>query len=246
MGFKEYTKQFDLSSLGLKQRTSDTANRYNQRMQSMRQLGKTIDSLERETKKYAGKVKQDVFSIFMFSKFLDSGYVKPDISKKPVVKKFEQLIPGRELVMLNQKAGSQIATITLNAELAYSEYSMKQRDLRLHKIEWHKKITLSIACLVLFLIGAPLGSIIRKGGLGTPMVVAVFLFMFYFFFNTAGEKYVKENVMTAFSGMWMATITLVPVGIFLTYKAMHDSQIFNREFYFRMGRRMNKFFKRTK
>lgn len=246
IGFKEYTKQFDLSSLGLKQRTSDTTNRYNQRMQSMRQLGKTIDSLEREIKKYTGKVKQDVFSVFMFSKFLDSGYVKPDISKKPVVKKFEQLIPASELRMLNQKAGSLISTITLNTELASAEYSLKQRDLRLHRIEWHKKITLSIACLVLFLIGAPLGSIIRKGGLGTPLVFAVFLFMFYFFFNTTGEKYVKENVMTAFGGMWMATITLVPVGIFLTYKAMHDSQIFNREFYFRIGRRVNKFLKRTR
>jgi lipopolysaccharide export system permease protein len=245
IGFKEYTKQFDLSSLGLRQRTSDTANRYNQRMQSMRQLGKAIDSIERETKKYAEKVKQDVFSVFVFSKFIDSGYVKPDISKKPVVKKFEQLIPKGELMITNQKAGSLIASVTLNAELAFAEYSLKQRDLRLHKIEWHKKITLSIACLVLFLIGAPLGSIIRKGGLGTPLIFAVFLFMFYFFFNTTGEKYVKENVMTAFSGMWMATLTLVPAGIFLTYKAMHDSQILNREFYFRMGRSIQKYFKKT-
>lgn len=245
IGFKEYTKQFDLSSLGLRQRTSDTTNRSNQRMQSMRQLGKAIDSLERESKKYAEKVKQDVFSVFVFSKFLDSGYVKPDISKKPAVKNFEQLIPKSELMMINQQAGSLISSITLNAELAYSEYILKQRDLRLHKIEWHKKLILSIACLVLFLVGAPLGSIIRKGGLGTPLIFAVFLFMFYFFFNTTGEKYVKEDVMSAFGGMWMATLTLVPVGIFLTYKAMHDSQVLNKEFYFRMGRRIQKYFKKT-
>jgi lipopolysaccharide export system permease protein len=66
--------------------------------------------------------------------------------------------------------------------------------------------------------------------------------MFYFFFNTTGEKYVKEDVMTAFGGMWMATLTLVPVGIFLTYKAMHDSHLFNKEYYFRAGRKIKNFF----
>ena len=64
--------------------------------------------------------------------------------------------------------------------------------------------------------------------------------------NTTGEKYVKENVMSAFGGMWMATMTLVPVGLFLTYKAMHDSQLFNKEFYFRTGRRIKKYFKKNK
>ncbi len=138
-----------------------------------------------------------------------------------------------------------VGSITLNAEIANTEFRVKQKDLRLHKIEWHKKITLSLACLVLFLIGAPLGSIIRKGGLGTPLVIAILLFMFFFFFNTSGEKYAKENVMTVFGGMWMATLFLLPVGIFLTYKAMRDSNLMNKEFYFRSWRKIRTILKRT-
>ncbi|HEV8270582.1 MAG TPA: LptF/LptG family permease [Chitinophagaceae bacterium] len=244
IGFKEYTKQFDLSSLGLQKRTSDTVNRTNHRMQSMRQLSKAIDSIQRGVNEYSKKVKQDIFSVFTFSKYLDSGYVKPQLPKVKV-KKFEQLIPDSNLYAVNQKAAGLIGSITLNAEVDNTEFRLKERDLRLHKIEWHKKITLSLACLVLFLIGAPLGSIIRKGGLGTPLIFAILLFMFFFFFNTSGEKYAKENVMTAFGGMWMATLFLLPVGIFLTYKAMHDSNLMNKEFYFRSWRKIKAFFKRT-
>lgn len=251
IGFKEYTKQFDLSTLGLQQRTADSSNRFNQRMQSMRQLAKAIDSISRETAGFAEKAKQNIFSLFAFTQYMDSLYGKPgQLPKIPPIppvkaKKFDQLLPDNARGVVNQRAATLIGSIGLNSEILYSEYAQKQRELRLHQIEWHKKITLSIACLVLFLIGAPLGSIIRKGGLGTPLVFAVFLFMFYFFFNTTGEKYVKENVMTAFAGMWMATLTLIPVGIFLTYKAMHDSQLFNKEFYFRIGRKLRGYFKKT-
>lgn len=219
-------------------------NRSNQRMQSMRQLSKAIDSLQKDVNQYTKKVKQDVFSSLTFSKYLDSGYAKPALSKD-TVKKFEQLIPDSCLFAVNQKAASVVGSITLNAEIINTEFRLKQKDLRLHKIEWHKKITLSLACLVLFLIGAPLGSIIRKGGLGTPLIFAILLFMFFFFFNTTGEKYAKENVMTAFGGMWMATLFLLPVGIFLTYKAMRDSNLMNKEFYFRTWRKIKTIFKRT-
>lgn len=238
IGFKEYTKQFDLSNFGLQKRTSDSVNRMNQRMQSMRQLSKAIDSIQRILNETPQKVKRDVFSIFAFAKTVDSGYAKPDISKSKQIKKFEELVPDSLLFSVEQKAATMISSVALNSEIANSEYKSKQRDLRLHKIEWHKKITLSLACLVLFLIGAPLGSIIRKGGLGTPMVIAIFLFMFFFFFNTTGEKSAKENVMTPFAGLWMATIVLLPVGMFLTYKAMHDSNLMSREFYFRIWRKI--------
>ncbi|HEU4860962.1 MAG TPA: LptF/LptG family permease [Chitinophagaceae bacterium] len=244
IGFKEYSKQFDLSSLGLQKRTSDSVNRTNHRMQSMRQLSKAIDSIQKDINRYPTKVKQDMFSFLTFSKYIDSGYTKPQL-EKTTAKRFEELIPDSSLFAVNQKAATFIGSITLPAEIANTEFRMKQKDLRLHKIEWHKKITLSMACLVLFLIGAPLGSIIRKGGLGTPLVFAIFLFMFFFFFNTSGEKYAKENVMTAFGGMWMATMFLLPVGIFLTYKAMHDSNLMNKEFYFRSWRKIKALFQRT-
>ena len=104
----------------------------------------------------------------------------------------------------------------------------------MHLMAWHEKITMSIACLVLFLIGAPLGSIIRKGGIGLPLIFAVIFFVVFFLLNNFGRKFVKEDVMQPFQGMWMATFVLLPVGIFLTYKAMDDSQLFNKEFYYRM------------
>jgi lipopolysaccharide export system permease protein len=246
IGFREYKKQFDLGSLGLRQRTSDTVNKNNQRMQSMGQLRKAIDSIEKEVKKVSEKVNREVFSVFMFPKYFDTGYIKPDISGLPAVKDFDQLIPDSSRRFVNQQAGSLVSSTTLNSEIAATEYNSKLKDLRLHKIEWHKKITLSMACLVLFLIGAPLGAIIRKGGLGTPLVFAVIFFIFFYFFSTTGEKYVKENILTSFGGMWMATMVLVPVGLFLTYKALHDSQLFNKEFYFRFWKKLKLVLRRNK
>ena len=118
----------------------------------------------------------------------------------------------------------------------------KERNLRKHKIEWHRKIVLSLACLVLFLIGAPLGAIIRKGGLGTPLVVAIVFFMAFYFSSTMGEKFAKEDTLSPFAGMWLATFILVPVGLFLTYKAMSDSHLFNKEFYYRTARLVGRWF----
>ena len=101
-----------------------------------------------------------------------------------------------------------------------------------------------MACLVLFLIGAPLGSIIRKGGIGTPLVFAVVFFVVFFLLNNFGKKFVKEDVMLPVYGMWLATFALLPIGLFLIYKAMHDSQLFNKEFYYRSLRTFRAFLQR--
>jgi lipopolysaccharide export system permease protein len=110
----------------------------------------------------------------------------------------------------------------------------------MHLMTWHEKITMSIACLVLFMIGAPLGSIIRKGGIGLPLIFAVIFFVIFFLLNNFGRKFVKEDVMQPVSGMWMATCVLIPIGIFLTYKAMADSQLFNKEFYYRLLKKFSR------
>jgi lipopolysaccharide export system permease protein len=103
-------------------------------------------------------------------------------------------------------------------------------------IEWHRKFALSFACFVLFMIGAPLGSIIRKGGLGMPLVIAVIFFLIFHLTNMFGEKFVRQDIMTPLGGMWMSSMLLIPIGIFLTYKAMNDSQLFNNEYYMRFFR----------
>jgi lipopolysaccharide export system permease protein len=93
----------------------------------------------------------------------------------------------------------------------------------------------------MFLIGAPLGSIIRKGGIGLPLVFAVVFFVIFFLLNNFGKKFVKEGVLGPIGGMWMATYVLTPIGLFLTYKAMRDSSLFNKEVYFRLFRAVRMF-----
>ena len=98
---------------------------------------------------------------------------------------------------------------------------------------------MSLSCLVLFLIGAPLGAIIRKGGLGMPLVVAIIFFLIFHLLMIFGEKFINQDVLTPFIGMWLPVITLLPVGLFLTYKAMHDSQLFNTSFYQQFFKKKN-------
>ena len=147
---------------------------------------------------------------------------------------------------MNQQAYNQTTSAKSVNDILVAEYESKKKDLRLHQIEWHRKIALSIACLVLFLIGAPIGSIIRKGGLGTPLIFAIIFFMVFYFLSNTGQKFAKEGAMSPFLGMWLSTFVLVPIGIFLAYKALKDSQLFNKEFYFRFARKVKAFFGRAR
>lgn len=112
------------------------------------------------------------------------------------------------------------------------------RSLRIHKLERHKKFTLSLACLMFFFIGAPLGAIIRKGGLGVPVVVSVVFFIFYYMVNVTGEKLAKSGDWDVTFGLWLSTFVLAPIGAWLTYKANQDSAVFNVEAYQRVLRRL--------
>ena len=106
------------------------------------------------------------------------------------------------------------------------------RRLRKYQIEFHRKFTLSLACLLFFFIGAPLGAIIRKGGLGMPTIVSVLFFILYYVISLMGDKFVRESFVSPFAGMWFSTFLLTPLGFFLTYKAANDSVIMNIETYY--------------
>jgi len=108
----------------------------------------------------------------------------------------------------------------------------KTSKLRRYQIEIQRKYTLSLLCLIFFFIGAPLGAIIRKGGLGMPVIVSVLLFLIYYVISMTGEKFVREDILPPFAGMWISTIILIPISILLTYKAANDSVIMNVETYF--------------
>lgn len=243
IGFKEFKKQFDLSTLGFNNRTADSLNKNNERMFSMRQLRVAIDSLEKEYKETKKRTGKDIFNQFYFARIADSAWAQHSAgtkSKADSVTSFSQLLPDSARDNIEQNIQGVAGSIKSSAESMNENMKGKERNIRRHKIEWHRKIVLSLACIVLFLIGAPLGSIIRKGGLGTPLIFAILFFMLFYFSSTTGEKFAKENTLTPFTGMWLATFVLVPIGLFLTWKAMRDSQLFNKEFY----RKAGKFFRR--
>lgn len=109
-------------------------------------------------------------------------------------------------------------------------YNLK-KYLNKYSMEKHRKFTWSIACVIFFFIGAPLGAIIRKGGLGMPVVVSILLFISYYMVSIVGEKFAREDVWDMFNGMWFSTFLFLPVGLFLTYKAVNDSGLLNLENY---------------
>lgn len=120
-----------------------------------------------------------------------------------------------------------------SSELAMKSYTTSDGDknIRRHQKEWWMKITLSLACLIFFFIGAPLGSIIRKGGLGVPVVISVVFFIFYYIIDNTGTKMAREGELQMWFGMWISTIVLTPLAAFLTYKANGDSEVFNLDAY---------------
>ncbi|MDE6859456.1 MAG: LptF/LptG family permease [Duncaniella sp.] len=111
------------------------------------------------------------------------------------------------------------------------------KSIRRHAIELQKKFTLSFACIIFFFIGAPLGAIIRKGGLGTPLVISVFLFIFYYIIDNMGYKLARDGKWEVWQGMWLSAAVLLPMGIFFTYKAVNDSAVFNKDAYLNFFRR---------
>jgi lipopolysaccharide export system permease protein len=240
LGFKEYKKQFDLSALGFKGITPDSVNKNNEKMFSMRQLSKAIDSFEKENRQFYQQLQKSTYSVLPFTQFLDTSgnkkFPADTSSRLKIAKSFEELLPDSAKQVVHDRALSQVTSLRASIETNQLNLKERERILRRHKIEWHHKIVLSLACMVLFLIGAPLGSIIRKGGLGTPLIFAIIFFMVFYFSTTVGEKLAGGNKLTPFTGMWLATFILVPIGIFLTYKAMRDSQLFNKEWYYRFAR----------
>lgn len=162
------------------------------------------------------------------------------IAKQPIMDKitpldYDSLISSFDRERLSQyldAAANEARNNRFNSQLLeVPQKAAVQKDIRYHKIYWHQKFTLSFACLIFFFIGAPLGAIIRKGGLGMPVVVSVCLFIFYYIINNIGYKFARDGVWEEWQGMWLSSAVLFPLGVFLTYKAMNDSALFNAEAY---------------
>jgi len=229
LNFKEYKKVFDLKSFQMN-KTVEVI--YDPKMLSVRQLGKAIDSIQSMDSFFIKKTQSEIYPYLKFMFYKDSATLFKG-NQPTQVKNFEAIIPKEERYNIVESVGYQFSSLQNNLASLVTIYKEQQHAETMHAIEWHRKFTLSFACIVLFLIGAPLGAIIRKGGLGAPMVSAIAFFVVFFLLNNFGEKLAKSEQWSVYAGMWLSSLFLIPVGLFLTYKAMRDSQLFNQEFYYR-------------
>jgi lipopolysaccharide export system permease protein len=244
MGFKEYKKSIDLSALQLSL-TADSLFKNRYEMLSLRQLNKAIDSLDRNNHQFESRVRTELMPYMPFIKTMDKSWGNTSPSKASAATE-KPLIPDSARLLVADQTLTYASSAKTALESLSNEYLTRRKELRLHLIEWHNKFTMSIAVLVLFLIGAPLGSIVRRGGIGTPVVFAVLFFVFFFLLNNFGRKFVKEDVLLPFTGMWLATMILVPVGLFLIYKALNDSQLLNKEYYYKATTTLKRFWAKRK
>ena len=203
-------------------------------MLSARQLSKDIDSLKNVNDSMRIKRKNFINTYFHFQKPSDSLWASIKI---PPGKNMEWL-PDSLKMVVNDRALAYTGDLKNSLQYGWVEIDSRSAEIKSNSIEWHRKYSISLICLILFFIGAPLGSIIRKGGLGMPLVVAIIMFLAFHLLNMFGEKFVKQDLLDPFIGMWLAVIILTPVAIFFTYKAMQDSQLFNKELYNRLFRKI--------
>lgn len=229
--FKETEQKFDLSSFMFK-REDENLFKNNYQMLNLKQLAASKDSvshLNDSINKTVYKTINPYYKIY----FATQNFRKAKVIDSLNFKKggiFTGIdSSSKALVINNAKENINNLKNGLNSTTAQSKDFVS--TIRNYLVEYNKKFTLAVSCLVLFFIGAPLGAIIRKGGLGLPVVVSVFFFLVYHIISTVGEKSVKQGTMSPVLGMWLAIIILTPLGLFLTYKATIDSALFDVDLY---------------
>lgn len=236
--FGEAVIKFDLSGFNLDESDEDLFKR-DYEMFNFIQLQGAIDTMEAEMTQIRYDFQQTLSNQIII---LNDGF----ITDTTIDSTGKVLIPGIEqvdsIINISDLSKSEYA-VALNAaqveirstkDMIFGQIKLKesqQRHVLQHKSTWHKKFTLSVAVLVLFFVGAPLGAIIKKGGLGTPLVFATLFFLLYYVLTIMGENMVDSGFITPWKGMWISTFILAPLGAFLTYKAANDSALFDRDVY---------------
>ena len=211
--FKKDILRFDMSDFGMK-RTTEELYRNHYAMMNNAQLEKAIDSI------YSKKnIKINLFKTNISEKiFVDFDKMNT------IIKNTNKNMTYYESKVYND-AISSVKYLKSILKNSISNQIYSDKIAIKHKVEWHRKWSLATACLIFFLIGAPLGAIIRKGGFGMPVIVSVGFFITYHIISVTAEKMVKESEMSVLEGMWISNLILLPVGLFLSYKANTDSQL---------------------
>ena len=245
--FERWDKVFDLSSFILTRNSEDLfKNAY--QMMDVQQLSDAIDSLHKTQHNYVTSVSTFISPYVTLYNSTNDGKKLASAFKNATGKlKYKRTIletidsTKRHAVLENTLNGLRNAKSLLDNNILLDNL---QRDNYLrYGIEYHRKFSLSFACFLLFLIGAPLGAIIRKGGLGLPLVFAVSFFITFMMLNISGEKLVKTSSLSPMAGMWMSTAILAPIAIWLIITARNDSKIFTKEWYQKLIRKAKHFFK---
>ncbi len=225
--FDSETITFDMSGFSFK-RTDESLWKQNYQMLNLSQLQFAIDSLKKD---YVDK-KRDFVKLLYQSSYLirypqvkDSTFFVSNIKPNKYLN-FDSVLSSTPKMKLKQVFGSALnfaRSASSLIETNKEDFLYRYKWIIKHEIEWHKKFTLSIACFILFFIGAPLGAIIRKGGFGMPVVISILFFVFYYVLTITGERLAKELVVSPAMGMWIPAAILLPIGAYLTYKATNDA-----------------------
>ena len=159
---------------------------------------------------------------------------------------YASLTPG-QMEKLTDKAISRAKNVIQTFAIQREMQTFEQKNVNYHSIEMHRKFTLSVACLLFFFIGAPLGAIIRKGGMGIPIITGVIFFIFYYVIDNTGYKAAKNGVMQPWFGIWLSSMVLAPIGIWLTWRAVNDSPLFDWDTYkIRFSQLMRRLMRRSR
>ncbi len=223
--FKEQQMSFDLSSFALK-RTNEDLYRDSYEMLNVSQLDTMIDSLRYKIKTGKEAIGNNLLSSMknFHSHYNDT--IASLAAEAPLIAKHFTVA---DTLTMHQYALQNAREHKSVIDFSYMDYNSQNKLLWRYEIEWHRKYALAVACLLLFFIGAPLGAIIRKGGIGIPLTTCILIFVFYWVISTIGERMSRLGVITTSVGMWIASFVLLILGIFLVYKASKESRLLDIE-----------------
>ncbi len=228
--FEKSIIRLDLSSFAFKANDEEVF-KTSYEMMNIPQLSSAIDSLENRLDSTKYKIAQASFKVLHLDNTRDSVIT-------PTTGWFFNDISTREKQKALTNAIESTRRIREGIPKQQEEIFARTKFLIRHKVEWHRKFFLAVVCLVLFFVGAPLGAIIRKGGLGMPTVIALGLFIFYQMLTIAGEKMAKSAIVEPYVGMWISTVILLPLSIWITYKATKESALLEKDAYSRLFKKM--------
>lgn len=232
--FKKYIINFDLSPLQKTDMDADQISNTNN-MLNINELKYTLDSLENNHKKdivsYTENMKQRYVSLYSnpVNNRIKDTIIKEKTKSKNDVDDLMSLLQPHQINGVYDIAKSNVSNTKFSIEGSKFEFEGKIKNINNHWLALYDKFVIAYACLLMFFIGAPIGAIIRKGGLGLPIVFAMIVFIVYHFINVFGKKIAQEDAIAPFLGAWMSSILLTPVAILLTYRATNDIGLVNMD-----------------